>query len=586
MAGAARLRSWGSLGAGWAFVAAFGALAAALRHLPAWGPLVAAMLLALPVAAVLGWRDAVGRIHRLHPYEPGRLLHWWAGRRFVALAGCSLIALGLTLAALFAGAFLRGVDWAILVAAPVVQAGASRFWAPRLAGQFRHAIYARRAVAIAAQRTTVALLAAAWLLLAAVQGTAGSRPLGEAVHGLQQGLDEVPSAFVRSGLDAAAWGVAGADAIASLALEPWSRAGLAALFLPLALFGFVSLALGGLGLGRDDWRRLIGGARSLDAPPPVSAATVATWSAVGAMAAMLGAAAFAAAEQRLRSLDRPFAAQPRPDCERIGATVYAVGTIARLDALAKALAGRLDTATAAACQALDEAGAAAAPGIESWLDWYFSLPAEWGRIAASLTGGAEDLLRREFEGRVLAQPGVADRLRAVDALRSQALGGLALRRREVDALLARHRLALQPGACRVVAAVQAEPTAAVDERFRVRLGGSVAIGSVAAAIGAKTAGKVGMKAAAKMAAKAAAAKGTGAAGGAMVGAAIGSVVPGAGTAVGAVVGAATGLVIGTAVDAGLLKAEEALTRDALRAELQAALHEGLQPVRGSLGCGR
>ncbi|MEG0202138.1 MAG: hypothetical protein RR718_15430, partial [Comamonas sp.] len=64
----------------------------------------------------------------------------------------------------------------------------------------------------------------------------------------------------------------------------------------------------------------------------------------------------------------------------------------------------------------------------------------------------------------------------------------------------------------------------------------------------------------------------------------GSVVPGVGTVAGAVVGALAGAVIGVGVDWAALYAEELLTRDAMRADLQAALGAQLDSMSQALGC--
>lgn len=109
-------------------------------------------------------------------------------------------------------------------------------------------------------------------------------------------------------------------------------------------------------------------------------------------------------------------------------------------------------------------------------------------------------------------------------------------------------------------------------------------GAFAAAVAGKAMAKASMKAASKVLAKAAAKQGLGKAGAAAAGAAVGYVVPGIGTAAGAVAGAVAGVVLGVGIDWAALYAEELLTRDAMRADLRAALDEQLQGLSRAMGC--
>ena len=294
----------------------------------------------------------------------------------------------------------------------------------------------------------------------------------------------------------------------------------------------------------------------------------------------------AALDGLARAQESPLALKRLPECERIGQQLYSLGTLDATRQQVLQLLGRAQ-AGQALCQRIPEMGRQLDAAVERYLDWYFSLGAEWGRILSLLTGDVSRFLQNKLSETLGATPGLEG---WVQTLQKQALSrgaALAEGQQRIEETLARHHLALSPGQCLVRAEVSSLPALELRDA-RQRLTASALVGTgggaFAAAVAGKAMAKASMKAAGKVLAKAAAKQGLGKAGAAAAGAAVGSVVPGIGTAAGAVAGAVAGVVLGVGIDWAALYAEELLTRDAMRADLRAALDEQLQGLSRAMGC--
>ncbi len=303
----------------------------------------------------------------------------------------------------------------------------------------------------------------------------------------------------------------------------------------------------------------------------------------------------------------PLAGLPTPsdirlgiEAERIGDLACPVGTIAGIE--------RLDAATrtwlAEQREELDAAarrGFAAMRGnVAGYLDWYYSLPAEYARTGHLLLGDIEDHLSGELhlalgQGDPLAplataverMAGNPERLRDWRAERARLLGGCRDLALPVDDWAVTYT-AVEPGQL-LLAGPSVE---ALD--LRARLGGAsaaAAAGGLAGALVASAAGKLLAKEAFGLAAEAVAKFAVGktagwlggAAAGAGAGAVGGSVVPGVGTAAGAVVGGVVGAVgAWVATDYVLLELEEAISREAFEREILDAIDQAEAEFLASL----
>ncbi len=276
--------------------------------------------------------------------------------------------------------------------------------------------------------------------------------------------------------------------------------------------------------------------------------------------------------------------------ERIGEEYFAPGTIAALERARRVALARLEVSTAELRQKTDAAFLAMAGNVDVYLDWYYSLGAEYARIGHLLAGDLEGYMARKF-AETLAQE---ESLRAVeDALAASLVSSAeasALYERLVAGLMSQNQLdvtdqridvvqtialtdVLVPPAHAELLGVQSRLLASTGGAVAGVVGGAIA-GKLVAKVVTKSTFKLAAKAAAKLAASKAAGTSVGAGAGAATGGAIGSVVPGVGTALGALIGGVIGgIAVGVGIDYALIEFEEAVGREAFRNELLLALAE-------------
>lgn len=219
--------------------------------------------------------------------------------------------------------------------------------------------------------------------------------------------------------------------------------------------------------------------------------------------------------------------------------------------------------------------------VDHFLDWYYSLGAEYMRIAKTLVGNGDQYIQEKLEENLSYGIDTASFDRELSSLRQL--------EDEYHYLVAearqKFRLTEAPGAGVAVIALDGSFLDLLDRNttidFASRMTASSALGLAAGAVAAKALSKPAMKVAATTIAKLVAGKlATGAAAGgsvaagASIGGAIGSVVPGVGTAVGAGVG---GVIAGVgawiASDAVMVSLEEYVSREDMRREILESIQE-------------
>ena len=273
-------------------------------------------------------------------------------------------------------------------------------------------------------------------------------------------------------------------------------------------------------------------------------------------------------------------------CELIDGSCYQVGTCAQIAAARAAVAVRVaDAATRyrrevdAAFEELEDVA------VEEYLDWYYSVSAEYVRIGMMLVGRLETHMETKFREIIQRDQwfqGVDNAFNEVLSTDSQARNYFEQTVREI---LDRNRVRLESGDSNTTPEADiSEPTCDLDfipplPRWGVSGASSVVAGSISYIIIQKVLAKVLGKAVLKLGAKAAAGNIAGA-GGALAGATIGSIVPGVGTAIGAVAG---GIIVGGAtavgIDFALLKIDEAMSREEFKRELVAAIQEARDEIQ-------
>ena len=225
--------------------------------------------------------------------------------------------------------------------------------------------------------------------------------------------------------------------------------------------------------------------------------------------------------------------------------------------------------------------------VDEYLDWYYSLASEYGRLWMLLTGGTarleEHLSEKASEtfGHEQWFTGANTAIERLFATDEQARTAY---ERAVRDILERNRVDAQQSEVDVVLTDSLEDiiqppfykelVPAMHKFGIAGVGGSAAGAGVARIVAhkvtAKMLGKSLIKVAAKAPVKALASK-VGA--GALAGGVAGTVVPIVGNSVGAVAGILFGIGGGIAIDGTFLKLEEALARDEFRREIVAAIRE-------------
>ena len=569
---------------GWIWLAALWCAAHFLTQLPAWGWLLAVLLLAIMPAWGL-WLAFMLRkkILRFQFAPQGRVGRWLSGGWWAACKAL-LLALLLCSTALWQAWFLASWEWALLaLAVPLylVMMACLQAW---LAPEFSSTTFAWRWSQRAARVLLVVALGGLWLYL-----MARSQDFGRALTPAMEpaALDAViaqirsaPSGLVRWGLDSLlAQQVAGAAAT-DLPQIPALRILLLALFGPVGMLLCIAAAMQGASGCAFIWRQA--------APPGGGRNSAPLLGVIGVLVLGILVQATASLDGLARTYESPLALQRLPECERIGQQFYRLGTLDATRQLALQALGKMQGAQAL-CQGMNGVEQQLDAAVERYLDWYFSLGAEWGRILSLLTGDVGQFLQNKLTETLLATPGLDAWVQSVQKQAQQGGAALTQAQQHINETLARHHLALDASQCIVRTQVPQLPALDMLGNARQRLTasalGATGAGAFAAVVAGKAMAKTSMKAASKVLAKAAAKQGLGKAGAAAAGAAVGSVVPGVGTAAGAIAGAVAGALIGVGIDWAALYAEEMLTRDAMRADLQAALREQLQMQKTALGCG-
>ncbi|GEQ75822.1 hypothetical protein CTTA_2827 [Comamonas testosteroni] len=578
---------------GWLWLAALAGFSHLLTRLPPWGWLLAVLLLVLLPAwghwLLLMLRKKLLRLQFAPQGHIGRWLGggWWPACKALALA------LLLCTSSLWQAWFLAPWEWALLALAPLLHVLLACGMQAGLKREFSSPAFAWAWTQRAATWLLLVLVGSGWLCAMVSQQDLG-RALASGMepealnHALAQ-IHAAPSGLVRWGLDALMAVQLASGAMADLPQLPVLR------LLLLALFGPVGVLLC---LGRAMQGASTSSALLLQARPSGAVRNAATSPAAPLLAAPLLALVAvlvlgilvqttAVLDGLARAQESPLALRRMPECERIGQQLYRLGTLEATHQQVLQLLGRAQ-AGQALCQSIPEMNQQLDAAVERYLDWYFSLGAEWGRILSLLTGDVSQFLQNKLSETLGATPGLGG---WVQTLQKQALSsGAALveGQQRIEETLARHHLALSPEQCLVRSEVASLPALELLGDARQRLTASALVGTgggaFAAAVAGKAMAKASMKAASKVLAKAAAKQGLGKAGAAVAGAAVGSVVPGVGTAVGAVAGAVAGVVLGVGIDWAALYAEELLTRDAMRADLRAALGEQLRSLSRAMGC--
>lgn len=265
--------------------------------------------------------------------------------------------------------------------------------------------------------------------------------------------------------------------------------------------------------------------------------------------------------------------------EKIDGAIYKPGTIEKIE-LAKAVAQRkLNVSRTTLEVQVDRAFDKMEQNVDSYLNWYYSLTAEYVRLAKLLTGQIEGYMEQQLFEHL--QQGDSYKI-MTDGLLVAASTYKAVMdeyRASVEKIMSANRYVDENQQLVVVRLMSQEDIYSIHLHLDavslntrasgLAVGASIG-GGIGSAVTAKIASKGMFKAAAEAVAKMSASKIAGNGGGALIGSAIGSVIPVAGTVIGGVIGALVG---GVFVDATLLKLEESIGRGEFKHEIVTAIRD-------------
>ena len=288
--------------------------------------------------------------------------------------------------------------------------------------------------------------------------------------------------------------------------------------------------------------------------------------------------------------------------ELIGDHYHAVGTMDEISRLAESMVAGRDDLLDPLDRALSRGFSLMRANVEGYLDWYYSLPGEWTRLAHLLTGNIEEHLRSRLSEQLSAgEPFATFEQEFEQALRGEARRVEEFRRLAGEVLEAGRVEVASEDEVHVVArgdreALLSLPIHSGITTLEQRLGVTAATAGISGVVAAAATRQVILRLATRGTLRTAAtalarltlirtgSSGGGAAGGAFLGGAIGSVVPGIGTAIGAALGGAIGgLAIGAGAEYLILKLEERFSREGHRQQLLASIDEAEAEVRQQFG---
>jgi len=408
---------------GWLWLAALAGFSHLLTRLPPWGWLLAVLLLVL-LPAWGHWLRLMLRkkLLRLQFAPQGHIGRWLGGGWWPA---CKALALALLLctSSLWQAWFLAPWEWALLALAPLLHVLLACGLQVGLKREFSSAVFAWAFTQRAATWLLLLVLGGGWLYgMASQQDMGRALAVGMEPDALNLALAQIhaaPSGLVRWGLDALLAVQLASGAMADLPQLPLLRLLLLALFGPVG----VLLCLGRAMQGASTSPALLLQARPLAvvrnaAPPPAAPLPAAPLLALVAVLVLgILVQTTAALDGLARAQESPLALKRLPECERIGQQLYSLGTLDATRQQVLQLLGRAQ-AGQALCQRIPEMGRQLDAAVERYLDWYFSLGAEWGRILSLLTGDVSRFLQNKLSETLGATPGLEG---WVQTLQKQAL---------------------------------------------------------------------------------------------------------------------------------------------------------------------
>ncbi len=283
--------------------------------------------------------------------------------------------------------------------------------------------------------------------------------------------------------------------------------------------------------------------------------------------------------------------------ERIDDTYVRPGTITQIRAYRMDLLRALDSTSLELEEAIDRSFDDMILRVDDFLDWYYSLFAEYARIAFMLSGSADEHLAVMLERHLNADTNFETVRDQLNILRKRHADAEILLREATRRLVEDNRIHEAGGDIDVgktwttTEILDFNDFIGFDSRMLSAsatsgagfLAGSVIGKKIVKNVARKSMFKAFARALARFGSARAMGKGGGGGAGAAAGAAVGSVVPGGGTAIGAAVGGIAGSIAGgLLMDKTLLMVEERYSRKAFQSEIINAIEKTRMETKAQL----
>jgi hypothetical protein len=589
---------YGFLALGWLFLAyLFGAAADTASLL-----LVsfATVVLAAPILAIGLYSATVSRIRRAQAYRSGSWLHRLRTGRIFATIFWTVFSLAAGFCSVFWFAHLGRYEWVmILLSIPVLH------WIQRqafqiLASQYKEYIAVERS--LRAARWAYALLLSVLFVGLGLAFGSSDHPgrLSDIMLDYQQEpLDASRSILVQYAYRYAEY-YHQIKAIGFNSIYGGSRYLQVALSLmgAFGIFYSVGTAFSAFSLPIKEYRRIALPVEDTEYPGMPQLSQIVFASAVITVVlvfiyipGLAGLEAKLTAEPAIRAKIAEAEKAALPVFERIEDRLFKQGTIEEIRKLQLELVSHYEHSIQELIPLAEEGYREMRLNVDGYLDWYYSLPAEYLRIASLMTGSLEHSIRKDLTESLEKGDPFGEMEKAMDRIIADNTAMKADFEDSVSRLMVENEVVPAVSDFGISEAVplanvmsSVDRVEVIDVKLRAAGAGVGAVtGIVAAKVVGKAVAKGTVKLAAKAIAKAAVSKGASATAGAGAGALLGSIIPGAGTLVGAAVGATIGLVVGVSVDALLLKVEEVLSREEFRREILVSIDEARLEFYTSLG---
>jgi len=580
--------------------------------LPLWAVIIAVLLIATPIALSGIYTSTVSQLHRLQAFQT----QGWVYR---LLAARSLRVLGWVCWAMLSGFAMlvqlrtfSAVEWWVLAVAIPLFWLFYNFFRWMIAATVKHflvtgmtLIWSRRVTTVA--MTLIYFVALGWFNELPVYATLDAAIDAQRQDLLVTGSNGGSHLVHEASRHLAIYDGAKAYTVGHIGQQQWWLAmGLFALG-SYALFFNVSLLLGAFLISRSEYRRIFIPLSDDDPPALLTNARIAITTGILSFLLLfivtpmlVSVEAWIAQTPAIALTGKNFELR----LEQIDDRLFGAGTAQKLlDAKFTALR-RIDKSQFQLEAEIDRAFDAMEHNVDSYLDWYYSLPAEYARIAALLQGGLN--FENYMADKLAAELQHGDLFKPVDAQINSLLATYQLAQQQyeqqVQQILADNLVEMPAGAVVSLRLSSNDALLALSHQDVISLQHRVAAsGGVAAAVAtasavvankivAKAVGKNLIQFAAKALTKVVTSKTisavAGTAAGAAGGAAVGSALPGTGTAMGAAVGGLVGgILAGLTVDKLLLELDQAINREVFRQRLVKLVNEQRAEFKQQLNFG-